>query len=322
MEAKTEDKSSVWRKVVSCAVGATAAGFAAPVICAAGAGMAVTCLGAAVVSAAVSNTVSNAMRPSTELVHYHPHAAQEFFRDAVSRFLQSHLDPVIDAIRRSQPADFGPQSFTVRTGETLRILPFAYGNNTSIFLELKFRVRPRPGTPERKIEESQPPPELPEYVDPDATEAYNLPEDLRNAAQSVFDGLGTALFRGVAVGTAGVFALPVAPAWYFLETAPGVAGIVYGMPTVTGTLTSAAELGFDTTDQVARIGYAVHFVSEIKLRVNRVVQCAIRNGVELEYNVKTGIGKAHNLGSYQGGRASQGNDWLQIWYEDSGHIYP
>jgi len=321
----SNDKSSRWRKVVACAAGATVAGFAAPVIAAVGGSMLIAAVGAGAVSTAVSTITSNAMRPPIEQVRYHPEAAQRIFRNAVSQFLSTHFDPIIETIQRNRAANFGPLSFSVSISQAQGVLGFAYADGMSIFIEYSFRLRPRPGTPERDIEDSQPAPDLPNYTDPSDTIAYALPDDLRNANQSLFDGLGWAVLRGTAVGAVGSMLLPLAPAWYFLETAPGVAGIVYGIPTATGTASSAVEVVSSGSTPYERIAYSVHFASEIRLHVNRVLQCANRNGVELQYHIKAGMGK--RLGTFVRGsvnemNAGQGTDWSQVWYEDRSHLLP
>jgi hypothetical protein len=321
--SQTNDSSGRWRKVVSCLVGGVAAGFAAPLICAAGGGMAVAAVGAAIIGSTVTTVSDNAMKPTIQEVRYHPQAAQRMFRSAVSQFLSIHFNPIIESIRRNRTASFGPLSFSVNVNEVHGVIGFAYSDGTSIFIEFAFRVRPRPGTPERDLDESRPPPDLPDYTNPDDTVPYALPDDLRNANQSLFDGLGWAIVRGAAIGTVGGLFLPLAPGWYFLETAPGVAGIVYGIPTATGSVSSVVEFVNDDPTPYERIAYSIHFASEIGLNVNRVIECANQNGVELEYHIKAGIGRrAFVAGLGNGGNALQGTDWVQVWYENRSHLLP
>ena len=320
--SQTNDSSRWWRKVVSCGVGVVVAGFAAPALCPVGGGMVIATVGAAMIGSTITTVSDNAMKPTIQEVRYHPQAAQRMFRNAVSRFLSTHFNPIIDTIRRNRAANFGPLTFSVSINQVQGIMGFAYSEGTSIFVEYAFRVRPRPDTPEREVEESKPAPSLPDYTDPDETLAYPLPDDLRNVNQSLFDGLGWAVLRGAAIGAVGGLFLPLAPGWYFLETAPGVAGIVYGIPTATGGASSAVELVNDEPATYERIAYSVHFASEIRLNVNRVIECANQNGVELEYHIKAGVGKRTFVAGAANGDTGNATDWVQVWYEDQSHLLP
>lgn len=75
----------------------------------------------------------------------------------------------------------------------------------------------------------------------------------------------------------------LAPGWYFLETAPGVSSIVLGMPSVVGGVSSATELGDESLTPYQRLAYSVLLAAEMRLHVNRVVQCAMENDVDLDY---------------------------------------
>lgn len=322
--AQPNDRSALHRKVVSCLVGGVVAGFAAPVICAVGGGMLVATVGAGIVCSAVTTITDNATTPDVRSVRYNPGAAQRLFRSAVSQFLAVHFDPVIEAVRHNRAADFGPMTFLARVDQAQGVMNFAYRDGMSIFVEYEFRVRPRPGASARTLEESEPPADLPEFDDdPAHTETYVVPDDLRNANQSLFDGLGWAVVRGAAVGAVGGLMLPLAPGWYFLETAPGVAGIVYGIPTATGSASSVVELANHNPTPYERIAYSVHFGSEVALHVNRVLNCAQRNSVELQYHVRVGMGKtiAMSGGIAGPGAPSQGTEWAQVWYENGARLH-
>jgi hypothetical protein len=198
------------------------------------------------------------------------------------------------------------------------MLGFAYEEGSSVVIQYEFHVRPRPGTDEREIRNSREPPLLPTYANPDDTVVYSLPDDLRNATNTIYDGLSGSLLRGAVIGLLGGLFLPVAPAWYFFETAPGVAGIVLGVPSFAGGAASAAELASTNPTPFEKIAYLVNFASEIRLNVNRIIQCANDNGVDLQYHIKAGVG--HRACAVTEGNSALGAEFVQIWYEDQGHL--
>lgn len=312
------DGSSFARKLAAAAIGGVTAAFAGPVIAAYGGSMLVATLGASLVGSTLTTVSENAMKPSIKEVRYYPRRAQLDFRNAVSRFLNVHFDPVIERIRRNLPSTFGPMNFSVSLSEISGVMSFAYENNSSIFIEYAFKVHQRAGTGERSLEDSEEPPPLPEYISDEETAPYPLPSDLQAATDSVFDGLGWALVRGAAVGAIGGFGLLAAPGWYFIETAPGVGGIILGVPSVVGGASSAAEIGFSDLTPHQKIAFSVNFASEIRLNMNRVIQCANQNGVELEYHIKAGVGKAIAVVGNRG--PVRRSEWLQVWYEDQSHL--
>jgi hypothetical protein len=189
-------------------------------------------------------------------------------------------------------------------------------------MEYEFNVRPRPGTEERSLDVSREPARLPEYDDPTDTVVYTLTNDLRDATQSLYDGLGMSVFRGAVVGVLGGLFLPLAPAWYFFETAPGIAGVALGIPSVVGGASSAVELMAIEPTPFERIAYSVNFASEIRLNVNRVIQCAGENGVGLQHRIKSGIGQNVDVvaGGPSAGERIAGVQFTQVWYEDQGNL--
>lgn len=279
------DYSSIFRRVGAAAIGGVAAAFAGPMIAAYG-GMYIGTVGASLVGSTITTISRNAMQPALEVVHYRPEESQRMFRDPVSRFLEHHLEPIIEAIRRNRAADFGPVSFSASTHETHHIFSLAFGQDSSITIKYMFRVRPRAG-PRRGLSDGKPPPDLPNNTDPDQLDTYLLPEGLAQITQTLYDGLAWSVAKGAAVGLVGSLCLPLAPGWYFFETAPGVSGIVLGMPSVVGGVSSATELG--NLSPYHNLTYSVLFATEMRLHVNRVVQCALQNEVDLEYQIEAGI---------------------------------
>jgi hypothetical protein len=313
-----EDPSRWTRKIAACAIGGVAAAFSGPVTAAYAGGMLVATVGASVVASTVSVVADNAMKPTRQEIRYRPYQAQRVFRNMVTQFLDTHFNSIIETIRRNRPGRFGPLTFSVTANQLQGLLGFAYEEGSSVVIQYEFYVRPRPGTDEREIGNSREPPLLPNYANPDDTVVYSLPDDLRNTTNTIYDGLKGSILRGAVIGLLGGLFLPVAPAWYFFETAPGVAGIVLGGPSFAGGAASAAELASTNPTPFEKIAYSVNFASEIRLNVNRIIQCANDNGVELQYQIKAGVG--HRASAVTEGNSALGAECVQIWYEDQGYL--
>lgn len=304
------------RKFVACALGGMAAGFAAPVVCVYAGSMVVASIAAGAIASTVSTVADNLQQDTVE-IRYHPYQAQQAFRDAITNFLDNHFEPIFRAIQRNHAADFGPTRLEIRTEDAFRALGFANTDSTTVSFEFEFRVRPRPGTAERDIVNSVSPPALQNHTDPQAVAPYPLPPSFACTLHSAFDGIGWSALRGVAVGAVGAVCTPLLPFWDFIETAPGVAGLVVGMPSISAAGAAAVELGSHSSP-LERVALGVNFAAELKAHVNRVAACAQANDVDLYYATKAGVRrKAKVFGDEPD---IQGEEWTQLWYEDRSSI--
>jgi len=277
--------------------------------------MAAASLAAGVIASTVSTVTENLQQDTVE-IRYHPFQAQQAFRDAITNFLDHHFEPIFRAIQMNHAADFGPSQLEIRTEDAFMSLGFANTDSTTIYFDFEFRVRPRPGTAERDIADGVSPPALRNYTDPQAVVPYALPPSFASTLHSTFGGIGWSALRGVAVGAVGALCTPLLPFWYFIETAPGVAGLVVGMPSISAAGAAAVELGSNSSP-LERIALGVNFAAELKAHVNRVAACVQEKNVDLYYATKAGVRRKAKV---SGEANVQGEEWTQLWYEDRSSI--
>lgn len=312
--AQVEKKNSkFFRKFVACAVGGLAAGFAAPVVFAYGGSMVIASLAAGTIASTVSTVTDNLQQDEVE-IQYHPFQAQQAFRNAIDNFLHAHFEPVIRAIQMNRAANFGPTRLELKMNDAFKSLGFANTDTTVVCFEFDFRVRPRPNTVERTIAQAVAPPELPNFDDPQALAQYRLPPSFAYTLHGAFDGIGWSALRGAAVGVLGAVCTPLAPYFWFVETAPGVAGLVVGIPSFTAAGASAVELACEP-NLLERIAWGVNFAAELKAHVNRVITCAADNNVDLNFVTKAGVRWRATVAAKDLPSVS-GKEWTELWYED------
>jgi hypothetical protein len=309
--------SQFLRTAVAVGVGGVAAGFMAPVVAGWGAGVIITNVATGIIGTTCSIITNNMIADQPLEVQYRPQEAQQAFRNAISSFINTELDPILRSIQRNCDREFGT-TLVIQLVGGLEVLDCVTQNGTKVLFEYKFKVRRRPGTFERNLEEGVPPPELPNFDNPAETDTYSLPPGMAHKTRPVLEGLGWSIVKGGAVGFvgAGLTLMGVPPGFSFIQTAPSGIGVLVGLPTAVGAGASATEFSREASD-IHKIACYVNFAAELRCHINRVVECAALNGVELQYHVKAGVGRvvagqAPVPGTDQNAR---GVVWDQFWYE-------
>ncbi|KAJ9659931.1 hypothetical protein H2198_002821 [Neophaeococcomyces mojaviensis] len=307
-------RAKTCRKILACALRGATAAFAGPVIVAYGGGMVLASVASGLMASTVAKLADNMQQDAIE-IQYYPHQAQQVFRDAISQFLQAHLDLIFQVAMMNRSTSFGPTQMVVKLDGNFEALKLATTDRCLLCLEFNVRVVSRPGTTERAATDGIPPPPLPNFADPQATAPYTLPPSLAQSLHSAFDGIGWSAHRGAAIGAVGAVCTPLAPYFWFVETAPGIAGIVVGIPSFTSAAASAVELQ-TASSPLERVAYCVNFAAELKTHFNRLFACANNNGVNLHYFIKCGIRQETGAGNAN----ETVGDWTELWYEDHSQL--
>jgi len=74
----------------------------------------------------------------------------------------------------------------VQLVDSLKVLDCVTQDGTKVLLEYKFKVRRRPGTTERNLEDGIPPPDLPNFDNPDGTQTYSVSSAMARKTRGKF----------------------------------------------------------------------------------------------------------------------------------------
>lgn len=249
--------------------------------------MAGSSLASGIIGGAVSRVAGNVMDDDPMLIaFYHPQTGQRIFRQAIMAFLDTHIQPIINAIMRNNRRAPERQVLNLELTGDLSILTASVTEGSQLFIELCFEVIPNDDTQPRPLEQGIPPPELPQHHQ-GARQAYILPR----RAPGVLDGTAKSGGKGLLVGAIAACLAPISPAfqvWHLVPTVPGLnMGAFFGLPTLSGFGAAATELANPTCPSGAMVSW-VDFAAEFGLHINRVIECAARNGVGLHYYVAAG----------------------------------
>lgn len=318
MAQNSSNNTRYWRRALSVAAGATTACFLAPVIAGyAGvslAGIVIANVATGVIGSTVSTVTNNLITDESLEVEYRPYDAQVEFRSSISNFLDAQLFPVIQAIRQRREDAFH-RVLEVQLQNNLRVLQFAAEVGTKVLLQFNFVVRRRAGTEERRNpDQGTAPRPLQNYTNPNATQRYQLPVGFAAKTRSILDGIGWSVACGVGAGALGAAIGPLAPAFRVIQTAPGT-GILVGIPTATGIGASALDLTRQPSE-LEKISFCIHFAAELQEYINRVIECAGLNQVDLQYQVRAGVGTL-TTGGPNGSNVASGVTWTGFWYDAS-----
>ncbi|CEN60756.1 hypothetical protein ASPCAL03189 [Aspergillus calidoustus] len=259
--------------------------------------MAGSSLASGIIGGAASRVAGNVMDDDPILIAlYHPQTGQRVFRQAIMAFLDTHLEPIIKDIMRNNRRAPERQVLNLELTGDLAILTASVTEESRLFIELRFEVIPNDDAQPRPLEQGIPPPELPQHHQ-GVREAYILPR----RAPGVLDGAAKSGGNGLLLGAIAACLAPISPAfqaWYFVRTVPGLnMGAFVGLPTLSGFGAAAAEVVNPASPSATMVSW-VDFAAEFGLHINRVIECAARNGVGLHYYVAAGyrqrIGAEHH----------------------------
>jgi hypothetical protein len=300
MAQTSSSSSKFWKAAFSVGAGARAAAFTAPVVAgyagATAASIIATNVATGVTGSAITTITKNVIDEQRLAVEYLPCDAQNRFRNGISDFLDVQLDPVIRAIRQRREDTFR-RVMEVQLQNQLEVLGFVVEAGTQVILQFTFIIKRRPGTTERgSPEQGKAPRPLPNYSDPNATQTYSLPIGFSQTTRSALEG--------VVGGAVGTVLGPFAPAFHFIQTAPngiGIGGSAVGMA--------------GAPSELEKISYCINFAAELQEHINRVIECASLNQVNLKYQVRVGAGT--RTMATDGGSNASGVQWAGLWYDAS-----
>lgn len=208
---------------------------------------------------------------------------QQFYRKTVTQYIGATLQGVVDSIRMNRHLTSQSRVF-FEISDELRFDGIKGKERRRMFFEFSFKVVPLDGTLPRTIDQSIPAPDLPNY-DHDSTRTF-----VAGANQHLLSGVPWAVVEGAFFGVVGGAlgrAFPTLMKPTFIETVPGKINVIVGMSSITGAAGPIKNLTFPSTapDHAALF---VEFATEAQHQVNRLVRCALENGVGLDLDMKIG----------------------------------
>jgi hypothetical protein len=308
-----------WSITAASLLGGTVAVIAAPTIAVLApvgfAGFLISSAATGVIGSVTTKILGNGLGANSVRLIYSPYEAQQRFRAAIIRLFDVHLETILLCIQTNTVGNIRRKTF-LELEDGFSFLNSLASGTGKFYLDYKFDVVPRAGSQPRDREEGVPPNDLSQHH-ATATEEFVFGTD------SIFEGVGWATFEGVALGTVGSFIGSVSPVLSKLHHVPIVpekVGILVGMQSATGAAGPAMNLAIPPS-QVVRSSHFIELCAEIGEHVNRVVNCAVRNGVGLKYCVIFGMERS-TKGSAPVGSASgyQQDTVYQSWEDTIGII--
>lgn len=279
------EKKRNWTGIVtSSVVGATVAIVAAPTIFAwlpAGAvGLTMASAISGTIGSSTTRILSNSIDGSRVALIIHQHPAQQFYRQAVLRYLEASFESVLSAVRMNAAYEVRNRiSFDVAGSMSFQRTKAKEGRR--MFFDLHFRVIPQDGSNLRDFDDGIPPPNLPEYKQ-GSTRMVTVGDN-----KSLLDGVTYSLVEGALFGVAGGCVGGLFPALArpgTITTVPGKVGVIVGIPSVTGIAGPLMNLAFPSNEP-DRASLFIEFVTEVQCHLNRMMRCATENQVGLDLSI-------------------------------------
>jgi hypothetical protein len=314
-----EESRNWWSITAASLLGGTVAVIAAPTIAVLApvgfTGFLLSSAATGVIGSVTTKIVGNGLGANAVRLTYSPYEAQQRFRAAIIRHFDVYLETILLCVQTNTVGHLRRRTY-LELEDGFSFLNSLASGTGRIYLDYKFEVVPRAGAQPRDLEQGVPPIDLSQHH-ATATEEFVFGTD------SIFDGVGWATFEGVAFGTVGSIigsASPVLSKLHNVPIVPERVGILVGMQSATGAVGPAMKLAIPPA-QVVRSSHFIELCAEIGEHVNRIANCAVRNGVGLKYCVIFGM--EHNTeGTAPVGSASgyQRDTVYQSWEDTIGIV--
>lgn len=241
-----------------------------------------------VLGSIVTRVTGNAIDASSITLTIYQYPAQQFYRKTVIEYIGTTLHSVLYCLRTNTPFNYRSRVY-FDIGDGFRFEGLDAKERYRMFFEFSFRVIPKEGTQPRSLNDSIPPPNLPNY-NRDAARTLVTGDN-----KGLLDGAGWAVAEGVLFGIVGGALPKVFPALgrsAVISTVPGKVNVIVGLSSITGIAGPVKNLAFPSAE-LDKAALFVEFATETQCHVNRLIQCAAENGVGLELDMK--IGSTTNL---------------------------
>jgi hypothetical protein len=216
---------------------------------------------------------------------------QQFYRKTMVQYIGTTLESVITSIRKNSHFTSHNREF-FEVGDNFHFEGVEAKENCRMFFDFSFKVVPLLGTLPRPLDQSVPASDLPNY-ELDSTCYFEF-----GTNKHLLDGISGAVVEGAVFGLFGgavAKAFPVLMKPGYVQTVPREIGIIVGVSSATGIAEPIKSLTFPSTTP-NHAALFIEFATEAQHQVNRLVHCALENGVGLELDMNIGS-TTENMGT-------------------------